>query len=165
MTDFDFYSHRILQHDGFEIDLSTFRDKVVIIVNVAILCGYAPQFHELQQLHSKYYGKGLRIIAVPCNQFGKQQPLSDEETVKICREKYGVTFPVSKKMVVNGPDEDSLYTGLKNAKPGALGFKGVRWNFEKFIIDRCGKVAYRFASRVEPLEFEHIIVHQLNHHM
>lgn len=128
--------------------------KVVLIVNVASKCGFTPQYKELEDLYKKYQDKGFEIIGFPCNQFGHQEPGNDEEIAQFCQVSYGVTFPVLKKINVNGSDADPVYTYLKTQKSGLLGFKGIKWNFEKFLINKRGEVHERYSSLTKPLSLE-----------
>lgn len=140
--------------DGKEVDLSTYKGKVVVFVNVASQCGYTPQYEGLQKLYDEYGKDGLVIIGVPANDFGKQEPGSDEEIVKFCKNNYKVTFPLMSKVVVKGEGKTPLYQYLtsKDTNPG---FDGeVKWNFEKFLVSREGKVVGRFKSGVSPTSEE-----------
>ncbi|KAI5964654.1 uncharacterized protein KGF55_001723 [Candida pseudojiufengensis] len=139
------------------IDFVNFKNKVIICCNTALLCGFTIQLLELQQLYDKYKSNGLVIIGFPCNQFGNQEPNDEITITKQSKKDYGVTFPIMKKIKVNGENEDDIYKYLKNQKSGMFGFKGVRWNFEKFIIDKRGKVVARFDSWITPLQFENYI--------
>ncbi|KAG5417064.1 hypothetical protein I9W82_004697 [Candida metapsilosis] len=151
------YSFSLTDAENNVINFAQFQNKVLLIVNVASLCGFTPQYHELQQLYSKYHSQGLEILAFPCNQFGNQEPKSDKKIASACRRDFGVGFPIMKKIKVNGEDESLLYQFLKNEKRGMFGFKGVRWNFEKFIIDRKGRVVARFDSWITPNQFDGMI--------
>ncbi|KAL6453314.1 GPX3 Glutathione peroxidase-like peroxiredoxin GPX3 [Candida maltosa Xu316] len=153
------YTFQIPDANNTIINFREFQNKVIIIVNVATLCGFTPQYKDLQLLYDRYHDQGLEILGFPCNQFGNQEPFKENEIIRYCHKNYGVTFPIMKKIRVNGDaadDEEAseLYTYLKNEKAGVLGFKGVRWNFEKFIINRKGEVVARFGSLVTPLQFE-----------
>lgn len=136
--------------DGKEVDLAKFKGKVVVIVNVASQCGYTNQYEGLQKLFDDYSKDGLVIIGVPANDFGKQEPGSDEEIDKFCKTNFKVTFPMMSKVVVKGDGQTPLYKYLtgKDTNPGFDG--DVKWNFEKFLIGRDGKVAARFKSGVTP---------------
>jgi glutathione peroxidase len=137
--------------DGKEMELSKFKGKVVLIVNVASKCGNTPQYEGLQDLYSKYEKDGLVILGVPANDFGKQEPGTELEIKKFCSSKYNVTFPMTSKMVVTGPDKIELYKILTAATPDKSGkVAEVSWNFEKFLIGRDGKVAGRFNPRLKP---------------
>lgn len=131
--------------------------KVVLIVNVASKCGFTPQYKELEELYQKYQNKGFEIIGFPCNQFGHQEPGSDEEIGQFCQLNYGVTFPVLKKIDVNGSNQDLVYEFLKSQKAGMLGFRGIKWNFEKFLVNKKGEVYERYSSLTKPSSLEKTI--------
>lgn len=137
-----------------KVDFSQFKGKVVLLVNVASLCGFSFQYHELEKLYQKYKDEGFVILAFPCNQFGGQEPDLNENLEDFIRAKFKITFPVMKKSEVNGDDTNAVYDYLKNQKAGPLGFKGVRWNFEKFVVDREGNVVSRLVSGVTPASME-----------
>ncbi|CAK9440278.1 uncharacterized protein LODBEIA_P43780 [Lodderomyces beijingensis] len=139
------------------VDFATLKGKVLLIVNVASLCGFTPQYHELQTLHSKYASRGLVILAFPCNQFGNQEPRSSRHVARDMRDAYGVDFAIMKKCNVNGEDTLDLYAFLKSRQRGLFGFEGVRWNFEKFVVSAAGEVVARFDSWVTPLQFENYL--------
>lgn len=145
-------TNNIKEQEIFKFD--QLRGKVVLIVNVASNCGFTPQYKQLEYLYKKYKPYGFEILGFPCNQFGNQEPGTDEEIIAFTRDKFGVTFPIFSKIDVNGPDEHPVYTYLKEKKRGILGFKGVKWNFEKFLINREGKVVKRFFSPATPISFE-----------
>jgi len=136
--------------DGKQVDLNQYKGNVVLVVNVASECGLTPQYSQLQALHEKYGPKGLRVLGFPCNQFGKQEPGTAEEISEFCSSNYGVTFDLFEKVDVNGEDACPLYQLLTqlNAKPKGAG--DVSWNFEKFIINRDGKVVHRFEPQTKP---------------
>ncbi|CCK73091.1 glutathione peroxidase KNAG_0M02380 [Huiozyma naganishii CBS 8797] len=143
-----FYELSAVRADGSRFLFGdTLAGKVVLIVNVASRCGYTPQYSELQQLHERYSQEGLVVLGFPCNQFGNQEPGTMEEIVAFTRDKFGVTFPILSKINVNGPREDPVYKYLKSQRGNALGFKGVKWNFEKFVVDRAGVVQFRYGSK------------------
>ena len=125
--------------------------KVILIVNTATKCGLTPQFEGLELLHKTYSNKGLKIIGFPCNQFGGQEPLTNEEMVESCRINHGVTFELTKKIEVNGGNENSLYTFLK-AEQKLDNKNDIRWNFEKFLVNRKGEVVKRFSPQTTPEE-------------
>ncbi|ODQ65803.1 YIR037Wp-like protein [Nadsonia fulvescens var. elongata DSM 6958] len=129
---------------------SQLEGKVVLIVNVASKCGFTPQYKGLEALYQKYHDEGLEIVGFPCNQFGSQEPGSEEEISSFCQLNYGVTFPIMKKVKVNGKDSDPVYEFLKSKKSGLLGLSRVKWNFEKFLIDKNGNVVERWASTTSP---------------
>jgi glutathione peroxidase len=137
--------------DGKDMDLAKYKGKVVLIVNVASFCGNTPQYKGLEDLYTKYEKDGLVILGVPANDFGKQEPGTELEIKKFCTDKYKVTFPMTSKAVVKGPDKIELYKILTSATPDKSGkVKEVSWNFEKFLVGRDGKVASRFAPKTEP---------------
>ena len=137
--------------DGKDLDLSKYKGKVVLIVNVASKCGYTPQYKGLQELYTKYEGDGLVVLGVPANDFGKQEPGTEEDIQKFCSSKYSVTFPMTAKVVVKGADKVELYKILTAATPNKDGkVEEVGWNFEKFLIGRDGAVAGRYKSGVAP---------------
>lgn len=130
--------------------LDAYRGKVLLIVNTASKCGFTPQFEGLETLHKTYADQGLEVLGFPCNQFGKQDPGSDEEIQEFCQLNYGVSFPVFAKLKVNGSDADPLFKYLKSEAPGALGTEAIKWNFTKFLVNREGEVVKRFASATTP---------------
>jgi glutathione peroxidase len=135
---------------GNEQSLGQYKDKVLLIVNVASKCGFTPQYKGLEELYEKYKDKGLVILGFPCNQFGSQEPGNEAEIASFCSLTYGVSFPMFSKVDVNGKDAAPLYQYLKETKPGLLGTEGIKWNFTKFLIDKQGKVIDRFAPNAEP---------------
>lgn len=156
-----FYSLQAVDGHGEPFSFETLRNKVVVIVNVASLCGFTPQYEEFELLHQKYKDDGLVILAFPCNQFAGQEPGKFESIEEFVRSKFGVTFPIMEKTIVNGEDAHPVYKYLKPRQKGALGFQGIRWNFEKFLIDRHGVVTHRFISGVTPLKIEPLIADML----
>jgi len=142
--------HTMKGIDGKDVELSKYKGKVLLIVNVASYCGATPQYKDLQELHDKYAEEGLAVVGVPCNQFGEQEPGSDKEIVEFCEAKYKVTFDLLSKVDVNGDKQCDLYKYLtsKEAVPSDAG--NVKWNFEKFLVGRDGKVAGRFRTGVKP---------------
>jgi len=131
-------------------DFEQLRGKVVLIVNVASKCGFTPQYKGLQSLHDKYKDKGLVILGFPCNQFGGQEPEDDTGIATFCERNHGVTFPLMAKSDVNGDDASEVYKYLKSQKSGLLGLTRIKWNFEKFLINKEGKVVNRWASTTTP---------------
>ncbi len=136
--------------DGKDVDLSAYKGKVVMIVNVASKCGLTPQYEQLQDLHEKYSGQGLAILGFPCNQFKGQEPGSDEEIRKFCEANYGVEFDMFSKIEVNGDGAAGLYKYLKSVSTEPKGPGEISWNFEKFVLDRSGKVVARYEPRTRP---------------
>ncbi|MFO0821766.1 MAG: glutathione peroxidase [Gemmataceae bacterium] len=143
--------YKLKDIDGKEYDLAKLKGKVVLFVNVASQCGYTKQYTGLQELFAKYEKDGLVIVGVPANEFGKQEPGTDEDIKKFCSSKYSVTFPMMSKVVVKGEGQVPLYKTLVAATPNAKGkTEEVGWNFEKFLIGRDGNVVGRFKSAVAP---------------
>ncbi len=136
--------------EGKEVDLSQYKGKVVLVVNVASQCGLTPQYEGLQALHEKYSGHGLAILGFPCNQFGQQEPGTAAEIRQFCTQNYGVTFDLFEKIEVNGPNAAPLYKLLTSIETQPKGSGPISWNFEKFLIGRDGRVRARFAPRVAP---------------
>ena len=136
--------------DGESVELSKYKGKVIVLVNVASKCGLTPQYEKLQALYTAHKDDGLMVLGFPCNQFGKQEPGSDAEVKTFCTENYGVEFDMFSKVNVNGDDAAPLYKYLtaQNSDPKGAGV--VKWNFEKFVIGRDGKVAGRFGPRTDP---------------
>lgn len=145
-----FYDLKPEDKSGEPFSFDQLKGKVVLVVNVASKCGFTPQYKSLEELYKKYHGEGLEILGFPCNQFGGQEPGSQEEIATFCEKNYGVSFPIMKKINVNGDQADPVYNYLKEKKGGLLGFKGIKWNFEKFLIDKEGNVVNRWASTTSP---------------
>ncbi|MCO5970451.1 glutathione peroxidase [Actinoallomurus soli] len=136
--------------EGGPADLGQYRGKSVLIVNVASKCGLTPQYEGLQRLQETYADRGFTVLGVPCNQFAGQEPGSPEEIAEFCSTTYGVDFPLTEKVDVNGEHRHPLYTELVTV-PDASGYTGdIRWNFEKFLIGPDGTVVARFDPRMEP---------------
>lgn len=133
-----------------EHSLDEFRDKVMLIVNTASKCGFTPQYKGLQELYDQYHVRGLEVMGFPCNQFGAQEPGSNDEIASFCEMNFGVNFPMFDKVEVNGENAHPLYKYLSEAKPGLLNTKAIKWNFTKFLVDRQGNVIERFAPNTEP---------------
>lgn len=131
---------------------SNLKGKVVLIVNVASKCGFTPQYKQLEELNQKYKDAPVQILGFPCNQFGHQEPGTNEEIAQFCQLNYGVSFPVLDKVNVNGDKTDPVYQFLKSKKSGVLGLTRIKWNFEKFLIDQDGNVVERYSSLVKPLD-------------
>jgi glutathione peroxidase len=145
------YSFKVKDARGQAKSLADFQGKVLLIVNTASKCGYTPQYAGLQELYTQMHAAGLEILAFPCDQFGHQEPGSDDEIQQFCQLNYGVTFPVLAKLEVNGAGADPLYQYLTAQKPGPKG-GDIQWNFTKFLIDRNGRVVERFEPAVKPEE-------------
>jgi glutathione peroxidase len=136
--------------DGRETTLADWKGQVLLVVNVASKCGFTPQYEGLEALYRKYKDRGFAVLGFPCNQFGAQEPGDAAEIANFCSLTYDVSFPMMSKIDVNGPKADPLYAWLKHVKKGVLGTEGIKWNFTKFLIDREGKVAARFAPLDKP---------------
>ena len=130
----------------------------MLIVNTASKCGFTPQYEGLETLYKKYHDNGFEILGFPCDQFGHQEPGSDEDIAQFCSLNFGVSFPLFKKTNVNGPDANPLFEELKKEAPGLLGTKRIKWNFTKFLVDAQGKVLKRYAPTVKPEAIEKDIV-------
>ena len=135
---------------GDQVKLSRYAGKVVVLVNVASKCGFTDQYKQLQELHSKYADKGVAVIGIPCNQFRGQEPGSDDEILAFCKKKYDVEFDMLSKVDVNGSNQCELYKHLNSIDVKPRGKGDVKWNFEKYILDRTGKPVARFGSKVKP---------------
>lgn len=140
--------------DGTEVPLQDYQGKVLLVVNTASKCGFTPQFKGLETLYKKYKDQGLEILGFPCNQFGKQDPGTNDEISQFCELNYGVSFPMFGKIDVNGDAAHPLFKYLKDAAPGMLGTQAIKWNFTKFLVDSEGRVVKRFAPKDTPQKIE-----------
>jgi glutathione peroxidase len=176
------YDFKALNNRGVEVDFAQYEGKVLMIVNTASKCGFTPQYDGLEALYQKYKDQGLVIVGFPCDQFAHQEPGSDEEIAEFCRINHGVTFPLMKKIDVNGKDTHPIYVYLKSAaapeeykgfkaKASAALFKtisksvekesDIKWNFTKFLINRDGTLVKRFPPTTTPEEIEKDILAEL----
>jgi glutathione peroxidase len=144
------YDFSALDRSGKTVRLSRFKGKVLLIVNTASQCGFTPQFGGLEELHRAHGAKGLVVLGFPCNQFGQQDPGSNEEIAQFCSLNYGVSFPMLAKIDVNGESAHPLYQWLVAQAPGLLGSKAIKWNFTKFLVGRDGQVLKRYAPQDAP---------------
>jgi glutathione peroxidase len=144
------YDFSVKDIHGKEQKLDRYKDKVMLIVNVASKCGFTPQYKGLESLYEKMQSRGLEVLGFPCNQFGAQEPGTEKEIESFCELNYGVKFPLFAKVDVNGDEAAPLYKYLKKTKPGLLGTEAIKWNFTKFLVDRKGNVIERYGSNVEP---------------
>ena len=144
------YDAPIAALDGRPLDLSAYRGRAVLVVNVASKCGLTPQYEGLERLHERFAGRGFTVLGVPCNQFGGQEPGGAEEIQTFCSTTYGVTFPLTEKIDVNGPGRHPLYEELTAVADDAGEAGDIQWNFEKFLVAPDGRVARRFRPAVEP---------------
>ena len=136
---------------GEERSLSAYAGKVVLVVNTASRCGFTPQYAGLEELYTELKDDGFVVLGFPCNQFGSQEPGSEDEIGEFCQANYGVTFPMFAKVDVNGDDAHPLYEWLKDEKTGVLGGR-IKWNFTKFLVGRDGRVIERYAPNCEPAD-------------
>ena len=172
----EIYNFKVKKRDGKDLSLKDLKEKVILIVNTATGCGFTPQYEGLEKLYKEYHDKGLEILDFPCNQFGHQAPGTDEEIHQFCTAKYKTSFDQLKKVEVNGDETEPLYVylkkeisedpepkGMKNKiamkaitkVPGVSKEKGfIKWNFTKFLVDKSGKVVYRFGPTDKPEEME-----------
>jgi glutathione peroxidase len=148
------FSTPVTTIDGRETTLEPYRGQVLLIVNVASKCGYTPQYAGLEAMYRRYTHKGFAVLGFPCDQFGHQEPGTEDEIREFCSVAYDVTFPMFAKVDVNGPDEHPLFATLKSQAPGVLGTTAVKWNFTKFLVGRDGTVLTRYGSRDTPEDIE-----------
>lgn len=148
------YGFTMKSIDGKDVPLSTYKGKVILIVNVASECGYTPQYKGLEALYEKYRKEGLVILGFPANNFGGQEPGTDPQIKSFCEKNYGVTFDMFSKISVKGDDQHPLYTYLTSAKTDPEFSGDVKWNFQKYLISRDGKILGKFVSKVEPMSDE-----------
>ena len=144
------YDFEAQQINGQTVPLKQFEGKVLLIVNTASACGFTPQFAGLEALHQSYGARGLVVLGFPCNQFGHQDPGSDEQIASFCQLNYGVSFPMMSKIDVNGANAHPLYRWLCAEASGLLGSKMIKWNFTKFLVGRDGRVMRRYAPQDAP---------------
>ncbi|PIA26495.1 hypothetical protein AQUCO_09200003v1 [Aquilegia coerulea] len=141
---------------GQDVDLSIYKGKVLIVVNVASKCGFTnSNYAQLTELHNKYKDKGFEVLAFPCNQFLKQEPGDDQEVEKFACTRFKAEFPIFQKVCVNGSDTAPVYKFLKASKTGFMGNR-IKWNFTKFLVDKDGRVIQRYATMTTPLAIEDI---------
>ena len=148
-TVFDFTVRDML---GQPKSLGDYRGKVLLVVNVASQCGFTPQYAGLQGLYDRYHDRGLEILGFPCNQFGRQEPGSNEQIEQFCESRFHVTFPLFSKLDVNGSAADPFFKYLKHSAPGILGSERIKWNFTKFLVSKDGARVTRFAPSTKPEE-------------
>jgi glutathione peroxidase len=146
------YDIKLKDIDGKDTTLAAYKGKAVLIVNVASKCGYTKQYAGLQALYEKYKDKGLVVLGFPCNQFGRQEPGTNQEIKEFCSSKFSVTFPLFDKIEVNGADRHPLYTRLAGKDSPFPG--DIKWNFNKFLVGKDGKILNRFESKVKPEDEE-----------
>ena len=146
-TLYDFQAQSI---SGEMVNFSDYKDKALLIVNTASACGFTPQFAGLEALQQEFGSQGLVVLGFPCNQFGSQDPGSNQDIGFFCQKNYGVSFPMMAKIDVNGSQAHPLFQWLKTQAPGILGSEGIKWNFTKFLVNRQGQVVKRYASLDKP---------------
>lgn len=154
------YDFKAKTSKGKELDFSAFEGKVLLIVNTDSKCGFTPQFEGLEELNKKYREEGLVVVGFPCNQFGSQDPGSNEEISGFCQLNYGVSFQIMEKVNVNGDDAAPIFKYLKKAAGGFI-TDSIKWNFTKFLISRDGKTIRRYAPITTPKKLEKDIVEML----
>jgi glutathione peroxidase len=137
---------------GAQVDLGSYKGKVLLIVNTASNCGFTPQYKGLEAVYQQFKDKGVEVLGFPCNQFGSQEPGSSDEIGAFCEKNYGVTFPLFAKIDVNGNDAHPLFKHLKQQAPGLMGTEAIKWNFTKFLVKKDGTVYKRYAPQTEPKE-------------
>ncbi|MDX5428426.1 MAG: glutathione peroxidase [Bacteroidota bacterium] len=147
-----FYDFKVKTIDGQDFDLSSLKGKRVLVVNTASECGYTPQYAQLEELYEAYGGKDFTIIGFPANNFGGQEPGSNEEIQSFCQKNYGVTFPMMSKISVKGEDMHPLYQWLTTKKMNGVMDAPVKWNFQKYLIDEKGNLVDVKLSAVSPLD-------------
>ena len=145
-----FHSFKVQDNQDKPYDLAQHKNQVVLVVNVASKCGFTKQYTGLEALYREYKSQGFTILAFPCNQFGAQEPGTNEQIQEFCSLTYDVTFPVLAKVDVNGDKSTPVYTWLKSVAPGLLGTEAIKWNFTKFLIAKDGSILQRYAPQVEP---------------
>ena len=146
------YDYKAEDISGTAIDLTQYKGKVLLIVNTASECGFTPQYKGLEQVYEQFKDKGAVVLGFPCNQFGGQEPGGEAEIGAFCEKNFGVTFPLFKKVDVNGSDAHPLFQHLKKAAPGLLGTEAIKWNFTKFLVKKDGTVYKRYAPSTKPEE-------------
>jgi glutathione peroxidase len=144
------YDFTLKNAKGQDVKLSDYRGKVVMLVNVASKCGYTPQYEGLQKIYERYKDQGFTILGIPANNFGAQEPGTDEEIQQFCRINYGVTFPVFSKISVKGDDKHPLYKYLTEKETNPQFAGEIKWNFNKFLVSKDGKIIARFESADKP---------------
>ena len=144
------YDFSMTLANGQEQALAEFKGKVLLIVNTASKCGFTPQYDGLQKLQDQYADKGFSVLAFPCDQFGKQEPGSDEEIMSFCTTKFNVNFPVFSKIEVNGDNAAPIYQVMKSSAKGIFGSEGIKWNFTKFLVNAEGEIIKRYAPTTKP---------------
>ncbi len=148
------YDFTVDDISGKPVKLDRYKGKVLLVVNTASKCGFTPQYKGLESLYRKYRDQGLEVLGFPCNQFGAQEPGSEQEIATFCETNFDVTFPMFAKIDVNGDTTAPLYRYLNHEKHGLIGTEAIKWNFTKFLVDRAGKVVARYAPNDTPEALE-----------
>ena len=148
------YDFSVKDADLKDVSLENYKEKILLIVNVASYCGLTYQYEGIESLYKKYKDKGFEVLAFPCNQFAFQEPGTNEEIKEFCEIKYGVTFKIFNKINVNGSKSHPVYQYLKDQLPGVAGTTQIKWNFTKFLINKNGEVIERFSPQAEADEIE-----------
>tara|TARA_Y100000741_G_scaffold85288_2_gene62816 strand:- start:5556 stop:6035 length:480 start_codon:yes stop_codon:yes gene_type:complete len=148
------YDFSVKDADLQDVSLENYKEKILLIVNVASYCGLTYQYEGIESLYKKYKDKGFEVLAFPCNQFAFQEPGTNEEIKEFCDIKYGVTFKIFNKINVNGSKSHPVYQYLKDQSPGVAGTTQIKWNFTKFLINKNGEVIERFSPQAEADEIE-----------
>lgn len=157
----DLYDLKVTNIKGEEVSLANYKDKVLLIVNTASKCGLTSQYEGLELLYEKYEKDGLVILGFPCNQFGSQEPGTNNEIQEFCRATFSIRFPMFEKIEVNGAGTHPLYKILKEKAPGLMGSKKIKWNFTKFLINKDGTKITRYAPTTKPESLEKDILELL----
>lgn len=153
-TNISIYDFTVKNIDGQEVSMSKYKDKTLLIVNVASKCGFTSQYEGLESLYQEYKEKDFMILGFPSNQFSNQEPGTNKEIKEFCSLTYGIDFDMFEKVDVNGDNAIPLYKFLKEKAPGFAGTEGIKWNFTKFLVDKDGKVIQRYGSVTKPKEIE-----------
>ena len=144
------YDFSVNDNANNSVSLEKYRGKTLLIVNTASKCGFTPQYKGLQELYEEYSSKGFEVLGFPCNQFGSQEPGTEEEISEFCSINYNITFPIFSKIDVKGPSAEPLFRFLTSSKPGLLGTEKIKWNFTKFLIDQNGQTVKRYSPQTTP---------------
>ena len=155
------YDFTAKNNKGKDMDFTQFKGKVLLIINTASKCGFTPQYKGLEELYKKYKDQGLAVIGFPCDQFGHQEPGSNEEIASFCEMNYGVSFPIMEKIEVNGKNASPIFKYLKSKAGGLFGSR-IKWNFTKFLISRDGQTIKIFSQIKNPKSLEKYIEKMLN---
>jgi glutathione peroxidase len=148
------YDYTVKDSEMQDVPISSFKEKVLLVVNVASECGFTYQYKGLQHLYEKHKESGLEVLGFPCNQFRGQESGTNEEIQIFCSEKYDVSFKIFNKINVNGDKAEPFYDFLKKEYPGILGTKNIKWNFSKFLVNKDGKVVNRYGPTTKPKDIE-----------